>query len=174
MPQEFPLTCHVPEAWLIALDDYASTQHQSRSEVLKQAIAQLLDINATAPKQQTIDSLNTTVTTLTKQVHSLHKRLKTLEAQVQALDIAPVTAEIVTPLPAPRDRPSLPAAPERDRPTDRPFGAIRLDELSQLVPLNMPKIRHNAQTAGLSLYEAIEIETGWKYDPLSHTFAPPL
>ncbi len=172
MPQEFPLTCHVPEAWLIALDHYASTHSQSRSDVLKEAIAQYLDIEAPPPWQPQLDTLNTTVTTLTKQVHSLHKRLKTLEAQT--LDIASVTAEIVTPLPAPRDRLSLPAAPERDRPDSRPFGSIRLDELSQLVPLNMPKIRHHAETAGLSLYEAIEIETGWKYDPRSHTFAPPL
>ncbi|TVQ58035.1 MAG: hypothetical protein EA366_07545, partial [Spirulina sp. DLM2.Bin59] len=57
---------------------------------------------------------------------------------------------------------------------ERRFGAIRLDELCRITGLNLGEIQAKAVTVGLSIYEAIEIETGWQYDPQTATFAPPL
>jgi len=181
MASEFPLTCKVPEAWLIALDDYAQAHGLTRNDTLKMAIAQFLNREDPYNCLQHLEDLDQNVAKLGKQIQSLHKRLKTLEAQPE-----PITPEILTPYPQPR----LGLAPspiatlegevipsnspsERLKEPQRRFGAIRLDELCRITGLNLGEIQAKALTVGLSIYEAIEIETGWQYDPQTATFAPP-
>ncbi|TVQ60458.1 MAG: hypothetical protein EA366_03650, partial [Spirulina sp. DLM2.Bin59] len=98
MASEFPLTCKVPEAWLIALDDHAQAHGLTRNDTLKMAIAQFLNIEDPYNCIQHLEDLDQTVAKLGKQIQTLHKRLKVLETQPE-----PITPEVLTPNPpAPR------------------------------------------------------------------------
>lgn len=182
MASEFPLTCKVPEAWLIALDDHAQAHGLTRNDTLKMAIAQFLNLEDPYNCIQHLEDLDQTVAKLGKQIQTLHKRLKVLETQPE-----PITPEVLTPYPQARLSfappaittlegevipPNSPSA--RLKEPERRFGAIRLDELCRVTALNLSEVQAKAVSVGISIYEAIEIETGWQYDPQTATFAPPL
>lgn len=55
-----------------------------------------------------------------------------------------------------------------------PLGTLNLEELCRLNRMNPLTIQGKADAVGLTLAEAIELETGWKYDPRTKTYTPPI
>ncbi|NEO84012.1 MAG: hypothetical protein F6J87_07105 [Spirulina sp. SIO3F2] len=247
MPSEIPLTCKVPEAWFEEIDRYAQSQGLSRADVLKAAIAHLLDLKEPTDWPAQFAQLEQHLTKLSKQVTVLHKRLRSVEQQslaasppspqltasvplpslptqaqtaaqhqpapLSAASIDTVEGEllhhdsppaplsvVVTPpilssqsqggqsLPnqsvqkSPTLNPSLPrdstpsshAARSRRSAQKAPLGTLNLEELCRLNRMNPLTIQSKADAVGLTLAEAIELETGWKYDPRSKTYTPPI
>ncbi|MEM8638670.1 MAG: ribbon-helix-helix protein, CopG family [Cyanobacteria bacterium P01_G01_bin.54] len=280
MAAQIPLTCKIPEAWLAAIDHYAEAQQLSRSEVLKVAIAHLLELEEPAAWSAQLARLEQQMTKLSKQVTVLHKRLRTVEerpatplptAQLPTLPTpaaiapasapqtlvatpslvpppAPVSLAAGTPSPAIADAmtPSIEAIaaslngleidaiegellhqdpppssraepqatespvsqsqpeaatapPAQPRVAARlqtaapmsaqmsaqmsaltrsspkaPLGSLKLEELCRVNRIDPLAIQRKADAVGLSLAEAIEIETGWKYEPKTKTYTPPI
>lgn len=247
MPSEIPLTCKVPEAWLEEIDSYAQTQGLSRADVLKAAIAHLLDLKDPTDWSAQFAQLEQHLTKLSKQVTVLHKRLRSVEQKSLAapapspqltasvpLPSLPTQAQTATQRPPttfttasidtvdgellhhdsppaelsavvapqilssqpqvsqslpsqsaqnpPTPDPSLPresASPSphvrsRRSPKKAPLGTLNLEELCRLNRMNPLTIQSKADAVGLTLAEAIELETGWKYDPRTKTYTPPV
>jgi hypothetical protein len=205
MPPQVQLSCQIPEAWLEAIAQYAEVEGISQSEVLKVAIAQLLDLSDPHDWSGHFARLEQQITKLSKQVMVLHRRLQTVEAEQNSPPLLQPAASN-PPLPTARSLPAINPAAElidmlegelvsqeteaqtaavTDSSTPRPlserlieprkrFGAVRLEELCRLNRINPLAIETKARSVGLSLPEAIELETGWKYDPQTKTYAPPL
>ncbi|MGB0563434.1 MAG: ribbon-helix-helix protein, CopG family [Spirulinaceae cyanobacterium] len=273
MASQIPLTCKIPEAWLEAIDHYAESQELSRSDVLKAAIAHLLDLEEPAEWSAHFARLEQQMTKLSKQVTVLHKRLRSVEsrpaAQLPPLPpppaIAPSTAQgaiapstgqsLITAAPILQtlaSPPSIPPAPspaaiaagqvqEAIAPSDTvapeamatnaiaidaiegellhqdpaaapapdllaestpdplippraparsqmsaqmsaltrsspkaPLGSLKLEELCRLNQIDPAVIQQKADSVGLSLAEAIELETGWHYESKTKTYTPPI
>lgn len=167
------ISCQIPQEWLEAIDRYASERDLHRSDVLKLAIASFLELDSTSTLRQSdrLESLTQQLTLVSKQVKNLHKRLKAVETK-ESRAIAPaivetVEAEFVT--------------PEWDTPKSHPVdmenlakSGLTLEELCDLKQLNAESISTRAKRATLPVETAMELATGWFYQPRTQRYYPPI
>ncbi len=169
------ISCQIPQEWLEAIDRYASERDLHRSDVLKLAIASFLELDSPPIIQESdkLELLTEQLTLVSKQVKNLNKRLKVVEQKDSQIvkSIAPaivemVEAELVT--------------PEWDTPKSHPVdienlakSGLTLEELCDLKHLNAESISARAKRASLPVEAAMELATGWYYQPRTQRYYPP-
>lgn len=170
------ISCQIPQEWLEAIDRYASERDLHRSDVLKLAIASFLELDSppALPDADQLDALTKQLTLVSKQVKNLHKRLKVVETNddksIKSLApalIETVEAEFVT--------------PEWDTPKSHPVdlenlakSGLTLEELCDFKQLNPESISTRAKRATLPVEAAMELATGWLYQPRTQRYYPPI
>ncbi|MEM9541937.1 MAG: hypothetical protein AAGA60_20870 [Cyanobacteria bacterium P01_E01_bin.42] len=170
------ISCQIPQEWLEAIDRYAAERDLHRSDVLKLAIASFLELDSSPalPNTDKLDSLTEKLILMSKQVQNLHKRLKVVENNdsTDVKSLAPASVEMVE---------AEFVNPEWDTPKTHPVdmenlakSGLTFEELCDLKQLNPESISTRAQRATLPIEAAMELATGWIYQPRTKRFYPPI
>jgi hypothetical protein len=169
------ISCQIPQEWLEAIDRYASERDLNQSDVLKLAIASFLELDSSSivPESDKLATLTKQLTLVSKQVKNLHKRLKTVEQKEESVkSIAPAIVETVE---------AEFVSPEWDTPKSHPVdlenlakSGLTLEELCDLKQLNAESVTTRAKRATLPVEAAMELATGWHYQPRTQRYYPPV
>ncbi|WP_204103372.1 MULTISPECIES: hypothetical protein [Spirulina sp. CCY15215] len=172
------ISCQIPQEWLEAIDRYASERDLNQSDVLKLAIASFLELDSSSivPESDQLAALTKQLTLVSKQVKNLHKRLQTVEKKDEkdelVKSIAPAIVETVE---------AEFVSPEWDTPPSHPVNlenlaksGLTLEELCDLKQLNLESVSTRAHRATLPVEAAMELATGWHYQPRTQRYYPPV